>query len=222
MNSVIIKKEKKEYYIEEAFKSLRTNIQFCGDDKKVIAFTSSVQGEGKSSVSLRLAISLAEAGKRVLFVDADLRKSVLTGKLKITNNIKGLTHFLAKQATLQEVINSTNIEGLYLIISGAVPPNPAELLERNVFNEMLKVVRQVYDYIIVDTPPLSNVIDGAIIAERCDSVVLVVASGMVSYRVVQNTKKQLEKTNCPILGTVLNKVEKAQSERYGVYGKYEE
>jgi len=221
MNRVIIKRKKEKYYIEEAFKSLRTNIQFCGEDKKVIAFTSAIPGEGKSSVSLNLAVSLAEAGKKVLFIDADLRKSVLTGTVEINEKISGLTHFLAKQATLQEIINSTNVPDLYLIMAGPVPPNPAELLGRAIFNEMLEIARKVYDYIIVDTPPLGSVIDSAIIAERCDGAVLVIESGVVSYRFVQNIKKQLDKSNCPILGTVINKAEHSQSGRYGQqYGKY--
>ena len=215
MNSITIKMKKGEYYIEEAFKTLRTNIQFCGEDKKVIAFTSCAPGEGKSSVSLKLAISLAEAGKKVLFIDADLRKSVLTGKLQISGNVKGLTNFLAKQATLQEVVSGTNIPGLYLTIAGPLPPNPAELLGRGAFGELLNITRKVYDYVIVDTPPLGNVIDSAIIAEQCDGVVLVVGSGMVSYRFAQNIKKQLDKTNCPILGAVLNKAEHNQNGKYG-------
>ena len=219
MNSVRVKRETVDYYVEEAFKSLRTNIQFCGEDKKAIAITSSIPGEGKSNTSLNLAISLSEAGKKVLFVDADLRKSVLAGKLNMSGRTKGLTHFLAKQATLQEVISSTDIPNLYLIIAGAVPPNPAELLGGKALSEMLGVARKVYDYIIIDTAPLGSVIDSAIIAERCDGAVLVVESGAVSYRLAQNMKKQLERTNCPLLGVVLNKVDYTQGGRYGKYGK---
>ena len=99
MNQVTVKKEKNNYQIEEAYKSLRANLQFCGDDKKVIAITSCTPNEGKSSVSLQLAISLAESGKNVLFIDADLRKSVLLGSTKVgQQTVKGLTHYLTGQS----------------------------------------------------------------------------------------------------------------------------
>ena len=219
MNQVTVKKEKNNYQIEEAYKSLRANLQFCGDDKKVIAITSCTPNEGKSSVSLQLAISLAESGKNVLFIDADLRKSVLLGRTKVgQQTVKGLTHYLTGQSELQDVVYSTNIPKLYLIYSGPLPPNPAELLGGKNFRSFLKAVRKVYDYVIIDTPPLGNVIDSAVIAEECDGAILVIESGVISYRFAQEVKAQLEKSNCPILGVVLNKVD-MQKQAYGKYGK---
>lgn len=219
MNQVTVKKEKNNYQIEEAYKSLRANLQFCGDDKKVIAITSCTPNEGKSSVSLQLAISLAESGKNVLFIDADLRKSVLFGSTKVgQQTVKGLTHYLTGQSELQDVVYSTNIPKLYLIYSGPLPPNPAELLGGKNFRSFLKAVRKVYDYVIIDTPPLGNVIDSAVIAEECDGAILVIESGVISYRFAQEVKAQLEKSNCPILGVVLNKVD-MQKQAYGKYGK---
>lgn len=219
MNQVTVKKEKNNYQIEEAYKSLRANLQFCGDDKKVIAITSCTPNEGKSSVSLQLAISLAENGKNVLFIDADLRKSVLLGSTKVgQQTVKGLTHYLTGQSELQDVVYSTNIPKLYLIYSGPLPPNPAELLGGKNFRSFLKAVRKVYDYVIIDTPPLGNVIDSAVIAEECDGAILVIESGVISYRFAQEVKAQLEKSNCPILGVVLNKVD-MQKQAYGKYGK---
>ncbi|HIX78230.1 MAG TPA: polysaccharide biosynthesis tyrosine autokinase [Candidatus Fusicatenibacter merdavium] len=219
MNQVTVKKEKNNYQIEEAYKSLRANLQFCGDDKKVIAITSCTPNEGKSSVSLQLAISLAESGKNVLFIDADLRKSVLLGSTKAgQQTVKGLTHYLTGQSELQDVVYSTNIPKLYLIYSGPLPPNPAELLGGKNFRSFLKAVRKVYDYVIIDTPPLGNVIDSAVIAEECDGAILVIESGVISYRFAQEVKAQLEKSNCPILGVVLNKVD-MQKQAYGKYGK---
>ncbi len=219
MNQVTVKKEKNNYQIEEAYKSLRANLQFCGDDKKVIAITSCTPNEGKSSVSLQLAISLAESGKNVLFIDADLRKSVLLGSTKVgQQTVKGLTHYLTGQSELQDVVYSTNIPKLYLIYSGPLPPNPAELLGGKNFRSFLKAVRKVYDYVIIDTPPLGNVIDSAVIAEECDGAILVIESGVISYRFAQEVKAQLEKSNCPILGVVLNKVD-MQKQAYGKYGK---
>lgn len=219
MNQVTVKKEKNNYQIEEAYKALRANLQFCGDDKKVIAITSCTPNEGKSSVSLQLAISLAESGKNVLFIDADLRKSVLLGSTKVgQQTVKGLTHYLTGQSELQDVVYSTNIPKLYLIYSGPLPPNPAELLGGKNFRSFLKAVRKVYDYVIIDTPPLGNVIDSAVIAEECDGAILVIESGVISYRFAQEVKAQLEKSNCPILGVVLNKVD-MQKQAYGKYGK---
>ena len=110
MNQVVVKQEKSGYQIVEAYKSLRTNLQFCGEDKKVIAVTSCTPNEGKSSVSMQLGISLAESGKRVILIDADLRKSVLLGRTKTQKSVRGLAHFLSGQATLEDVICSTNVK----------------------------------------------------------------------------------------------------------------
>lgn len=220
MNQVTVKKERSNYQIEEAYKSLRANLQFCGEDKKIIAITSCTPNEGKSSVSLQLAISLAESGKSVLFIDADLRKSVLLGRTKAgQKSVKGLTHYLTGQSELTDVVYSTNIPKLYLIYSGPFPPNPAELLGGKNFRSFLKAIRKVYDYIIIDTPPLGSVIDSAVIAEECDGAIMVIESGVISYRFAQEVKSQLEKSNCPILGVVLNKVD-MQKQAYGKYGKY--
>ncbi|MDD3279902.1 MAG: polysaccharide biosynthesis tyrosine autokinase [Lachnospiraceae bacterium] len=223
MATVNLKKiDKDDFRMNEAFKSLRSNLEFCGDQVKVIALTSCTPNEGKSSVSLNLAISLAEAGKKVLYLDLDLRKSVLIGKLQTQGGkLKGMTHFLSGQNKLMEVINQTNIPNLQLAVAGPVPPNPAELLTGRHFKALIEAVRKVYDYIILDTPSLGSVIDSAIIAKECDGVAIVVEAGSVSYKFVQNVKEQLEKTGCPILGVILNKVEMAKNSYYGkYYGKY--
>ena len=200
MNQVVVKQEKSGYQIVEAYKSLRTNLQFCGEDKKVIAVTSCTPNEGKSSVSMQLGISLAESGKRVILIDADLRKSVLLGRTKTQKSVRGLAHFLSGQATLEDVICSTNVKNFYMIYSGPFPPNPAELLGGKNFRSLLNALRKVYDYVIVDTPPLGSVIDSAIVAEICDGSIMVIESGVISYRFAQEVKSQLERSNCPLLG----------------------
>ncbi len=225
MNQVTVKNETMGYQISEAYKSLRTNFQFCGEDKKVIAITSCTMNEGKSSISMQLAIALAESGKHVLLIDADLRKSVLMGRTKVSQKgIMGLTHFLTGQCTIQETICATSVKNFHLIYSGPFPPNPAELLGGKNFRSLTEAIRNVYDYVIIDTPPLGSVIDSAIIAEICDGAIMVIESGVISYRFAQEVKKQLEKSNCPILGVVLNKVDmhKRSYEKYrGKYhGKY--
>ena len=137
---------KLDYRCNEAYKTLRTNIQLCGSDMKVIMFTSSTPNEGKSSVSFNLAVSLAESGKKVIFIDADLRKSVLVGRYKINKAIKGLTHFLSGMNKFEEVICTTNVDNLYVVFSGIVPPNPSELLANNSFDALVKALRDTYDY----------------------------------------------------------------------------
>ena len=200
---------KLDYRCNEAYKTLRTNIQLCGSDMKVIMFTSSTPNEGKSSVSFNLAVSLAESGKKVIFIDADLRKSVLVGRYKINKAIKGLTHFLSGMNKFEEVICTTNVDNLYVVFSGIVPPNPSELLANNSFDALVKALRDTYDYVIIDTPPLGSVTDAAIVAQKCDGAVLVVAAHMVNYKFVQKQLEQLKMTKCKILGSVLNKVDLA-------------
>lgn len=221
MKHVNIYRSQLEYSENESYKSLRTNLFFCGEEKKTIAVTSCTPNEGKSTVSLNLAMSLADSGKKVLFIDADLRKSVLIGRTEVEEEIKGLSHFLSYQAAVDEVIFATNIPRFHIIYAGAVPPNPAELLGGTYFKQLLTAVRKLYDYVIIDTPPLGSVIDGAVIADECDGSVLVIESGAISYRFAREVKEQLEKCNSPILGVILNKVDMNKQEYYGkYYGKY--
>jgi capsular exopolysaccharide synthesis family protein len=212
---------KPDYKSTEAYNILRSNIQFCGSDIKIIGLTSCTPNEGKSSVSLSLAVSLAEAGKKVIFVDGDLRKSVMVGRYKINKVIKGLTHYLSGINSDEEIIYQTNIDNLYMIFSGPVPPNPSELLSENVFALLIKKLSQSYDYIIIDTPPLGSVIDSAVIAKVCDGMIFVIEADTISYKFAQTVKKQLDKADCKILGAVLNKVNISKNPYYGkYYGKY--
>lgn len=219
MADIKIKEQKFTFSVEEAYKSLRTNLFFCGREKKVIAVTSCHPSEGKSTISLNLAIALAEAQKSVIYIDADLRNSTTLGKLTLSGEKLGLTHFLSGQASYAEIICSTNCENLSMILTGRFPPNPAELLGNNAFELLLDQLRENFDYIIVDTPPVGSVIDAAIIAEACDGLIFVVEANATSYRIAQQVKEQLEKTSCPILGVILNKVSTG-STGYGKYGQY--
>ena len=218
MQEIVINKAiKLDYQSDEAYKRLRTNVQFAGDSVKVIAVTSCTPDEGKTSVSFHLAVSMAQSGKKVLFIDGDMRKSVLVGNYKITKANKGLTHYLAGQNTLEEVLSTTNIPMLHMIVAGPIPPNPAELLDGKRFNEMIATMKEVYDYIIIDTPPLGNVIDCAIMARVCDGVVMVIAADEVSYKLAQKVKEQLERSGSKVLGAILNKVKVSKR---GYYQKY--
>ena len=223
MKQITVARPKLNYSVDESYKSLRTNLLFCGEEKKIIAITSCTPNEGKSNVSFNLSVSLAESGKRVLLVDADLRKSVLVGRTEVDGEIKGLSHYLSQQVSLENVIYATNIPRFHIIYAGIVPPNPAELLGGKHFKNLLKVVRDVYDYIIIDTPPLGSVIDSAVIADQCDGSIMVMESGVISYRFAQEVKEQLSRCDCPILGVILNKVDlnkQGYGKYYGKYGKY--
>lgn len=222
MKEVNIYRQELDYSANESYKSLRTNLLFCGEDKKVIAVTSCTPNEGKSTVSLNLALSLADSGKKVLFINADLRKSVLMGRTEVEGEeIKGLSHLLSHQETIENVICATNVPRFHIIYAGTVPLNPAELLGSKYFKRFLSAIRKVYDYVIIDTPPLGSVIDSAVIADECDGSIIVMESGVISYRFAQDVKGQLEKCNCPILGVILNKVDMSKQGYYGkYYGKY--
>lgn len=221
MQTVTLKNIAKDYRSNEAYKTLRTNLEFSGSDNKAIVLTSSTPNEGKSTVSIGLALALVESGKRVLFVDADLRKSVLVGRHRVTEEVKGLSHYLSGQADLNDVICRTQEAGLFVIFAGVVPPNPSELLGQKRFAHLIENAKANYDYVIIDAPPLGNVIDAAVISKVCDASVLVVAAKSVSYKFVRTVKEQLEKTGCPILGVVLNKVDMKQNKYYGkYYGNY--
>ena len=214
-----------DYARREAFNSLRTNLQFSGADVKVILFTSSKPDEGKSTTSFELARSMAEVGKRVMFIDADLRKSVTINRYKISKErsgeyTRGLSQYLSRQANLMDVIYETNIPGLDIIMTGPLSPNPTELLNGDLFTDMINRIRPRYDAVIIDAPPLGNVIDAAVIAPRCDGVVMLVAADQTSRRLAMDVKKQIELTGARILGVVFNKVkiEKSQYDKY--YGEY--
>lgn len=210
-----------DYRSNESYKTLRTNLQFCGDEVKTILITSCTPNEGKSSVCFNLAVSLAQNGKKVVIIDADLRKSVLIGRYHVGGGVIGLSHYLSGQNELEEVLYNTNVDNFDIIFSGKVPPNPAELLGHERFVSMLDALKEIYDYIIVDSPPLGSVIDSAIIAPYCDGAVMVIENNQISYKFAQDVKQQLEKTNCRILGVILNKVFMGKKGYYGkYYGRY--
>lgn len=209
-----------DYRMKEAFKTLRSNIEFCGEEVKVIAVTSCTPNEGKSSVAMEMARAFAEAGNKTMLIDADMRKSVLVGRYKTGNVKMGLTHCLIGKVNYPDVMCQTNIPNLYVTFSGPVPPNPSELLGGERFASVIRMLKGSFDYVIVDTPPLGSVIDAAIVARNCDGTVMVIESNAISYKFAQKVKEQLGKTGNRILGVVLNKVDMDRKGYYGHYGKY--
>lgn len=216
MNYIGLERRELPYEIAEELKSLRTNLQFCGTDKKVLMFTSCLSGEGKSTLSLETARSFAELGKQVLLIDADLRKSVLEDRVVDGTIHHGLTHYLSGQCSLDDALYSTETEKLDVIPAGAMAPNPSELISNEAFSKLIQNGRGAYDYVIVDCAPLGMVVDAAIVAPRCDGAILVIESGTIKYRFAREVTKKLLNTSCPVLGVVLNKVDR----RSGRYGKY--
>lgn len=198
-----IDETEKGFLYEESMRMLRTNLQFSGSNLRVILFTSSIQDEGKSETSFQLAISFTKLDKKVLYIDADMRKSVFTTKHKISEEVQGLSQFLNGLNT-EDIIYKTNIKNLNVVFAGPYAPNPAELLYDIKLDEFIKRQRLNYDYIIIDAPPLANIVDAAIIGRCVDGAVIVVKSATVSQRVVKKVKDQLEKVNCKIIGVVLN------------------
>ena len=209
--------EIKDYRLTEGLNQLKTNLAFCGKDIKVITMTSSVPNEGKSSVSFDLSKTMAEGGKKILMVDADLRKSVLAAKYHIQGIDKGLSHYLTGQAEIEDIIYETETEGFYLTVAGPLSPDPTSILDSEQFQKFIDKVRDDYDYVIIDAPPLGVVIDAVIIGKYCDGAVLVIEQGVIKRKVVQDVIKQLKRGGVRILGAVLNKVD----ERIGAYGAYE-
>ena len=176
MKKIEIVQNELSYEVEEEIKTLRTNLLFCGDDKKVVVITSSFQGEGKTNTAVELAKSLAAMQKKVLLVDADLRKSVLISRLNAGTVEYGLSHFLSGQCSLSDAVLSTNIQRLHIMFSGPSVKNAAELLTNERFEKMLESFREIYDYIIIDSAPLGMVIDAAIVAKQCDGAIMVIES----------------------------------------------
>ena len=217
MQAIEINKETMDFRTQEAFKTLRTNLEFSGDNIKVICITSCTPNEGKSSTSFELAHTFALSGKKVLLVDADLRKSVMRQKHRKGKVRLGLSNYLVGRCELEDALCETDVKNFHLIFAGPVPPNPSELLGNRRFTALMEWAREQYDLVIIDTPPLGSVIDTAVVSRHCDGAVMVIASGDISYRFARKVKEQLDVTDCRILGCVLNKVNLGGK---GYYGKY--
>ena len=204
---------------EEYYNALRTNIQLSGNNFQVISITSVKPGEGKSTTSTNIAWAFARAGYKTLLVDADIRNSVMSGVFKSREKITGLTEFLSGTTDLSHGLCDTNVENLFVVQAGSISPNPTALLQSENFSTMIDTLRKYFDYIIVDTAPIGIVIDAAIITQKCDASVLVTAAGEANRKDVLKAKDQLEQTNKPFLGVVLNKFN-TSAEKYGSYGEY--
>lgn len=211
---------KEDVFYEEAIKTLRTNMQFSGVETKSIVITSCYPNEGKSDVTFQLAVEIGKMGKRVLIIDADIRKSSYIKRYQIKQKTNGLSQYLSGQVALEEVIYSTNYRNLEIIFYGRYAPNPSELLEQGRFSRLIEETRKAYDYVLIDTPPIINMSDAAIVAKQCDGAILVIESEAVSRRDAMKAKDQLMKSGCKLLGAVLNKVDMKKEKYYSKYNSY--
>lgn len=221
MNHIELKDiRKQDYFYSEAIKTLRANIQLSGKSVKTILVTSCCPNEGKSDITLSLAKELGNMGKRVLLMDADIRKSTYVSRFAIGQEIYGLSEFLSGQIEVKDLIYSTNYPKLHIIFGGPMAPDPSGLFSDDLFRAFLKEVRGYYDYVLIDTPPVGSLVDAAVIARYCDGAIFVVEQGAVSYKLAQKAVHQLQKSGCRILGAVLNKVEPGRDKYYRRYGDY--
>lgn len=209
-----------DFFTKEAFKVLRTNIQFCGQDIQVINITSCNENEGKTTITLQIAKSFSELGRRVLVIDADMRKSVMAGRNTNATNVSGLSEVLTGMSRLSDSVYATQFDNLYIMFSGKYPPNPVELLSSKYFSVFIKEARKIYDYIIIDTPPLGQVIDAAVIAGQCDGTILVFGDEKARYRQAQEVLEQLRRSDCKVLGAVRNRTKKSRKKYYYRSNKY--
>lgn len=215
MNKTSIKLPGEEdFFTQEAYKTLRTNIQFCGQDIHTILITSCNENEGKTTVSLQIGKSFAELGKRVLVIDADMRKSVMAGRNTEAKNPPGLSEAITGLRSIDECIYATQYPGMNLIFAGKYPPNPIELLSGKHFLSLLDTSKKAYDYILIDTPPLGSVIDAAVVAQNCDGAILVISDILVRRSQALDVVSQLKKANCRVLGVVRNNVKKKNDSYY--------
>lgn len=213
--------------VSEAYRTLRTNIEFSSfDDRlKVIVVTSSGPGEGKSTTAANLAVNFANTGKRTILIDTDLRKPILH-KLFNCSNQKGLTNMLIDEVKFEDVICKMDVENLFLLPCGTKPPNPSELIGSTRMESFIEALKQSFDYIILDTPPVVAVTDAQVLSKFVDGYILVIASGITEKRAAIKAKDLLNMVNAKILGVVLNKVDvKSKKGYYGYkyyYGYYGE
>ncbi|MEI2639351.1 MAG: polysaccharide biosynthesis tyrosine autokinase [Microthrixaceae bacterium] len=202
----------------EAFRQLRTNLQFINVDHQVqvIVITSSLPGEGKSVVSANLALSMAAAGQQVLAIEADLRRPMLAEYFDIERAV-GLTDVLAGRAEVDEVIQPWGDTGLHVLAGGEIPPNPSELLGSESMAELLTRLREQFDMIIIDTPPLLPVTDAAVAATRADGALLVVRYGKTTRQQVSTSVEALRAVGATILGSTMTRTP-VKSSKYSSYG----
>lgn len=210
--------------VSEAYRSLRTALLLSSaHELKIVAVTSAVASEGKSATATNLAVVMAQLGRRVLIVDADLRKPRLHEVLQVSNRA-GLVSYLTGGADFEGVVRSTAVQNLWVIPSGPIPPNPSELLASDRMEELVRLVRSRFDFVVIDTPPILPVTDAALVGTRVDGVTLCLRAGKVTRDEARSCLDRLKLSGIKVLGVVLNRHTTAQGgysgRRYQMYETY--
>ena len=205
----------------EAYRTLRTNIQFAGLDQpcRCIVVTSATAGEGKTTSVANFGVVSAQAGSRVCLVDSDLRRPSLH-RIFGMDNVRGLTSALLEGASLADVARPTRVAGLSLVTSGPLPPNPAELVGSRRMRELLEHATADFDLVVCDSPPVIAVADGVALAAQCDGVILIVRVGMVAHDVIRRAAEQIQAVKGKILGVLLNDVDLDRDGSHYRYYRY--
>lgn len=225
MNSLTIRRfPALSYACAEAINTLCTNLSFSGENVRKIMITSCHASEGKSFLSMNVMRTMAKLGKSVVLVDADLRRSMIASRYSLqfaqADNNYGLSHYLVGMADEEQILYRTNIAGAYMVPVGREVSNSLPLLVSARFDKLLARLAQKFTCVLVDAPPLGAIIDAAEIAKSCDGSLIVVNYNAVHRQELIDVKNQLEQTGCPILGTVLNRVEFDSYVSRKYYNKY--
>ncbi|MGN0027303.1 MAG: CpsD/CapB family tyrosine-protein kinase [Clostridium sp.] len=214
----IVEKEPKSI-AAESYRTLRTNIQYSSFDKeyKVIVITSSEPGEGKSTTAGNLALCMAQGDKKVILVDCDLRRPSIHKKFKVSN-LAGLSDVIIGKSDLSKAMHRYN-KNLVLLTSGKIPPNPSEMLSSKSMENLLEKLRENFDYVILDTPPVQAVTDSQILSTKADGTILVVRAERTKKESVNNAINLLKKVNANVIGTVLNGTDLSRNKYQYYYGE---
>lgn len=205
--------------ISEQFRTIRTNIQFASSSDKrlqTMVVTSSGPGEGKSTTSANLAVVFAKSGQRVLLVDADLRKPTVYKTFQL-NNAKGLSTILSTTQNVTEIVQDSGIENLSVLTSGPKPPNPSELLGSVRMNQVIQELRNTYDIVIFDMPPIVTVTDAQIMASKVDGTLLVIRENVTNKESLGKATELLKLVNARVLGSVYNGASQTKDQGYYYY-----
>lgn len=215
---MIVEREPKSI-ASESYRTLRTNLQYSSfdDEYKVIVVTSSEPGEGKSTTAGNLALSLSQGDKKVILIDCDLRKPSIHKKFKLSNRV-GLSDVIVGKESVTNVGHKYN-NNLTVLTSGKIPPNPAEMLGSKAMTALIDALKKVFDYVILDTPPVQAVTDAQILSAKADGTILVVRAERTKKDSVHNSIGLLRKVNANIIGTVLNGLEESKNNYYYYYGE---
>ena len=215
------KNKKTSKLVDEAYRAIRTNLQFLPNhtSSQIISITSSVSGEGKTTISANLGKVLGQANKKVVILDLDLRKSSLHNEFGIPNNI-GISNYLTDQNSLEEVTNHIKDTNVDVITTGTLPPNPSELILTEKMKEMIAILKEKYDYVILDTPPVGLVTDALILMNYADIALLVTRASYTRKEFVKNLDRLAQEHNQHTFGMILNGVEIGEKYGYGYGSNY--